>query len=176
MKEEVVKSGVKFNNVDVHELGIYLRKNLSSEEIQQGGYEDLLPRNIKSKPKNKQNTIDNNDLYEYVEDIECLFDDDFEFEDGAIDANPDAMDSENKNIDDESIENSCAEAAYIVESPVMKDSIDDATSPTGEESKSKEDSNEKESAESSLINDEGASDEKRKSATETSKYVISNKE
>ena len=47
IKEEVMKSDVIFDNIDNHELGIYLKKNLSDEYIHMNKYENLLPTKVK---------------------------------------------------------------------------------------------------------------------------------
>ena len=72
--EEVIKSDVTFENIDMHEVGMYLRKNLSSEYIKEEGYEHLLPKKVKNKNKEyKDETEGCNDVYEYIDDIESLF-------------------------------------------------------------------------------------------------------
>merc|ERR1711954_221528 len=80
VRKETVKSKVKFNNIDVHELGIYLRKNMSNEDINKRGFDDILPKYSKmQKDKNNETLID---MYEIANDIEQLFNEDMfdEFE------------------------------------------------------------------------------------------------
>ena len=47
IKEEVINSKIKFENVDIKELGICLRKNLGKQYVEENGYGDLLPKKIK---------------------------------------------------------------------------------------------------------------------------------
>merc|ERR1711954_174263 len=73
MREIMIKSSITFENIDVHELGIYLRKNLSPEYIKATNYEDILPFNEKESKKDKEAREDA-DLYDFVEAIENMFD------------------------------------------------------------------------------------------------------
>ena len=58
VKEEVLKSKVWFENIYVHELGVYLRKNLLQVYMQDAGYDDLLPKQVKERTKVKGNDAD----------------------------------------------------------------------------------------------------------------------
>ena len=49
--EETIRSTVEFENIDVYELGVYLRKNLTSEYIVSKGYDSLLQRKMKTNGK-----------------------------------------------------------------------------------------------------------------------------
>ena len=74
--EEVIRSEVNFENIDSHELGIYLRKNLSSEYIEEKGYSKFLPRKVLDGKSNYDN--DENENYnvdEFLEDMENMFND-----------------------------------------------------------------------------------------------------
>ena len=44
LKEEVLRSKVKFDNIDTHKLGIYIRKHLPKEYIESKKYDDILPK------------------------------------------------------------------------------------------------------------------------------------
>ena len=57
----------------MHELGIYLRKNLPHEYVKEKGYDSILPRKVKEERPSKEREQTSNDLYEYVEDIDQLF-------------------------------------------------------------------------------------------------------
>ena len=47
--EETLNSVVKFDNVDLEELGMYLRKNLSEDYIKANNLDDLLPKRVAKK-------------------------------------------------------------------------------------------------------------------------------
>ena len=49
VREETLKSKIKFQNVDTHEIGIYLRKNMSNEETKRKDLEHILPKCCKVK-------------------------------------------------------------------------------------------------------------------------------
>ena len=46
VKEETLRSKVKFENVDTNELGLFLRKNLTNEYIVEKGIEQYLPERV----------------------------------------------------------------------------------------------------------------------------------
>ena len=75
VKEEVIKSYVTFENVDTHELGIYLRKNLAPEYIKAKGYDKVLPRKVNENYADEDNDFDeeDGDGDEFLENIESLF-------------------------------------------------------------------------------------------------------
>ena len=74
-----MNSNIKLENIYEEELGIYLRKSLSNSYIKENGYEDILPRKVKSNYKEKSATIiesnmeDDEIMYKYVESIERMF-------------------------------------------------------------------------------------------------------
>ena len=74
IREEIMKSDVEFENVDIEELGIYLRKNLPREYIIEKGYDNILPKQVKYNQRNDDNAT--NDIYEYIDDIERMFEED----------------------------------------------------------------------------------------------------
>ena len=60
IKDEVLNSKARFENVDIEELGIYLRENVGKEYIVEQGYEHLLPKKMnirKNKVKVKRHWI-----------------------------------------------------------------------------------------------------------------------
>ena len=66
VKNAVKRSKVVFENIDMNELGIYLRTNLPQEYIREQGLDELLPIRISGRPKT--DSIENNDdVYKYVE-------------------------------------------------------------------------------------------------------------
>merc|ERR1711954_359248 len=79
IKEETMRSGVKFENIDTNELVMFLKKNLKDNYIKRNGLEGYLPEWITNKKtsaeSNKKNkNKENNDAYDFVEDIVDLFD------------------------------------------------------------------------------------------------------
>ena len=105
VKEVIMNCNVKFNNINFEELGIYLRTNLPRQYIQEEGYDDILPIRVTSKSNGKRKgnpDYKNNEdaLYDYVEDLEALFNqsyvenvenDDDEMDDEITDNNPGTM-------------------------------------------------------------------------------------
>ena len=90
VREEVIKSKEKFNNVDHLELGIYIRKTLSESEVKEKGYERILPKYLKVGKEYRNERNEPSDFHEYAEDIIRLFNDDFEIDDDeeATEDNP----------------------------------------------------------------------------------------
>merc|ERR1711954_574017 len=77
VREETIKSKVKFDDIDAHELGIYLRKNMTKEEIERKSFNDILPKyNKEDKDDKSGHPVDIN-YEELLEDIDNLFNDDF---------------------------------------------------------------------------------------------------
>merc|ERR1711954_143626 len=94
VREETVKSKVKFNNIDIQELGIYLRKNTSNEDINKRGFDDILPKYSKiEKDQNNETLID---MYEIAIDIEQLFIEDMFDEYEMDEESEDKKEEENK--------------------------------------------------------------------------------
>merc|ERR1711954_249438 len=97
VREKTVKSKVKFNNIDIQELGIYLRKNMSNEDINKRGFDDILPKYSKmQKDKNNETLID---MYEIANDIEQLFNEDM-FDEFEIDEESEANKEEENEVQD----------------------------------------------------------------------------
>merc|ERR1711954_212949 len=84
LKEEVLRSKVKFDNIDTHELGIYIRKHLPKEYIESKKYGDILPKKKSGRQREEEDAKEkfkrnNFDSYEYLNTMKNLFDyDDFE--------------------------------------------------------------------------------------------------
>ena len=78
IKYEALNTKVKYENIDEFELGMYLRKNLTQEYINENGYDDILPKKVNDKTEERENREKDKDEdpYKYIEDIEELFDDD----------------------------------------------------------------------------------------------------
>ena len=74
IKEVVMRSPIVFENVDMKELGIYLRQNLSSEYIKEQGYEELLPTKMSGRNtiRNKNDKKSHSE-YEFVDCLDMLF-------------------------------------------------------------------------------------------------------
>ena len=92
IKEEVVNSNIKFENVNMEEVGIYLRENLSNEYIKDNGYDELLPIR-KRKRKKRQASVHENDKssdeYEFVDCLEDLFVEEYDDIEDEVDVNLD---------------------------------------------------------------------------------------
>ena len=74
IKQEVIGSNVVFDNIDKHELGIYLRTNLSQEYITNNGYDEVLPSKITERFEENEVSHENSvDLFEYADAIQNLF-------------------------------------------------------------------------------------------------------
>ena len=92
IREVVMNSNITFDDIDIEELGIYLRTNLSKQYINERGYENLLPRKVREKHDNDDDDDlneddDDEDLYKYVESIEnmLLMNDEVEHENIDLD-------------------------------------------------------------------------------------------
>merc|ERR1712081_88955 len=103
IKYEALNTKVKYENIDEFELGMYLRKNLTIEYINENGYDDILPKKVNDKTEERENREKekDEDPYKYIEDIEELFDNDqIEYEYSYdVDRNSD-KDSEMMNLED----------------------------------------------------------------------------
>ena len=90
VREETINSSVKFDNVNMEELGIYLRQNLPAEYIMKNNLDELLPKRVSKKDKDvlKENEEDI-DRYEFIEDIQKLFEESYNDEsyDSEIETN-----------------------------------------------------------------------------------------
>ena len=51
VREETINSSVKFDNVNMEELGMYLRQNLPAEYIMKNNLDELLPKRVSKKDK-----------------------------------------------------------------------------------------------------------------------------
>ena len=49
VKQKIIESDIKLEGLDVMEIGKYLRKNLTSKEIGEKGFKQLLPQKVKNK-------------------------------------------------------------------------------------------------------------------------------
>ena len=78
VREETINSNVKFDNVNMEELGMYLRQNLPAEYIMKNKLDELLPKRVSKKDKDvlKENEEDI-DRYEFMEDIQKLFEESY---------------------------------------------------------------------------------------------------
>ena len=70
--------------MDLEELGIYLRKNLSENYIKENKLDELLPKRVAKKIREK-NKDKENDAYEFIEEIQDLFDESVHWDDFASD-------------------------------------------------------------------------------------------
>ena len=76
IRQSIIESRINIEGLDVTEIGIYLRKNLNDKEIEEKGFKDLLPQNIKTKNKNKQENQNQNENLEesdFEEEMQNLF-------------------------------------------------------------------------------------------------------
>ena len=80
IREEVIKSKVRFENVDTFELGMYIRKHLSTKYINEKGYDKWLPTKVSKKHlKAAQKSYNEEyDPYKFTETLHYLFEEDEE--------------------------------------------------------------------------------------------------
>ena len=97
--KEVIRSEIIFENVDLHELGIYPRKNLGHKYIIGNGFDDILPKKEKKshRTKDKEDREDKDNMYDYVESLEYLF-----LEEDKITMYD--VDCQDKNLEDKMVE------------------------------------------------------------------------
>ena len=122
IKEETIKSNVNFENVDIHELGIYLWKNLPEAYIRENGYVELLPMKVKNENKTTRNK--ETDLEDYLEDLENIFKEDF-------------TEEEDESNDDHSViaSNNGDEVAEIMYDRFKVNTVNNVTPTMGEKTK-----------------------------------------
>ena len=82
--EEVMNSNVVFENIDIKELGMYLRKHLPQKYIKEKGIDEMLPIRISGRQKvnnkDKKNNEDEDDKYQFVESVRTLYNEDVDDE------------------------------------------------------------------------------------------------
>merc|ERR1711954_18659 len=102
VREETLRSNVDLKNVDVKELGIFLRKNLPNKYIEENELKEYLPEKINGRKvhednKNRNEDGDHNeDPYKYVAMMLNMYNENFEDEEMELLQ----IDFENASIDD----------------------------------------------------------------------------
>ena len=80
VKDTIKESNIKFEGLDAEELGKYLRINMKRKDIEELGFQDILPQRVKKKRKmKKKKKADKNsnnsagDILDFAESLEDLF-------------------------------------------------------------------------------------------------------
>ena len=92
VKEEIINSNITFENIDMHELGMYLRQNLPNDYIVENGYDKWLPVKVNPKRERKgaKRKEKDHDPYKFVDDIHFIFMND-NVDDDVPDNDPEIM-------------------------------------------------------------------------------------